>query len=126
MLLRCFCLRFFIFKISFIKKNIKQKLSCYPQYLYYSGLAATSFRCLRVSSDMLLGSTSFLQILSMGFWLVIKFKKFSYFTSVFWNLLWSLKKFSFFLIFVSLSTITIELPLSDFWMTVCLFDFFIF
>ena len=36
MLLRCFCLCFFTFKISSIQKNIKQKLSWYPQYLYYS------------------------------------------------------------------------------------------
>ena len=33
MLLRCFCLCFLIFKLSFIKKNIKQKLRWYPQYL---------------------------------------------------------------------------------------------
>ena len=84
------------------------------------GLVFTDFRCLRVSSDMLLEPTSFLKFLLMRFsWLVIKFKKLSTFPAVFLNLLWSLKMFSIFWMYLSLSTVTIELPLSDFWMTIC-------
>ena len=40
MLLRCFCLCFLYLKYFSLKKNIKQKLSWYLQYLYY-------YRCVR-------------------------------------------------------------------------------
>ena len=57
---------------------------CTLQEIYIiPGLVFTGFRCLLVSSDMLLESTSFLKILSMSFSrLVIKFKKLSSFTAV--------------------------------------------
>ena len=55
------------------------------------------------------------------FWLKIKFKKSWPFTAVFWNLFWSLKKFSIFLTYLSLSNITIKLSFPDLWMTICLF-----
>ena len=38
-----FLFLFLAFKISFIRKNIKQKLSWYPQYLYYL-LCCTKYR----------------------------------------------------------------------------------
>ena len=63
----------------------------------------------------------FINFIDAFFWLVIKFKKLSSFTTVFRNLLWLLKKFIIFLIYLSMSTITIESLLSDFWIMVSFF-----
>ena len=63
----------------------------------------------------------FINFIDAFFWLVIKFKKLSSFTTVFRNLLWLLKKFIIFLIYLSMSTITIESLLSDFWIMISFF-----
>ena len=90
---------------------------CTLQFPYIVlGLVPTGFIDLRISFDILLESLSFWKMVSMRFsWLSKKFTKAPFFRVTFSNFLWSLKRYSILLIYVSLSTITTGLPLSCFY-----------
>ena len=62
----------------------------------------------------------FINLIDALFFTDYKILKMIIFTAVFWNLLWSHKKFSITLTYLSPSDITIELPFANFSITICL------
>ena len=113
-------------KADKIGRNGRQTSTCSFSSLQFPyiilGLVPTGFTNLRIFFHILLQSTRFLKMLSIRFsWLTTKFRKAPFFKLTFSNFLWSLKRFYILLMSVSLSTITTELPLSDFWIMISLF-----
>ena len=89
------------------------------QYPYIiSDLVPTGFRCLRVFGHAVRVNKLFINFINVLFLTGNKMQEIIIF---FWNFLSSLQKFFIYLIYVSLTNIDIELPLSEFWMKICLF-----